>query len=156
METIMCQPNSLKQLNIEEIKMFCQLWEELSRSKIGQQLWHRALEEFESAGLRASFYANDSDVKILQANRSFLRSIESIYQTTLRYVDTSEENNLKPVHLPPYEPYARQTPAPSTTQARRPEKKQMNLKEENEVYDIMDDTDLEDCTRGISRMKCQE
>ncbi|THX24742.1 hypothetical protein D6D10_10069 [Aureobasidium pullulans] len=123
METIMCQPNSLKKINFEEIKMFCQLWEELSSSKIGQQLWHRALEEFESAGLRGSFYANDSDVKILQANRSFLRSIESIYQTTLRYVDTSEENNLKPVHLPTYEPYARQTPAPSTTQARRPEKK---------------------------------
>lgn len=152
----MCQPNSLKKINFEEIKMFCQLWEELSRSEIGQQLWHRALEEFESAGLRGSFYANDSDVKILQANRSFLRSIESIYQTTLRYVDTSEENSLKPAHLPPYEPYARQTPAPSTTQARRPEKKQMNLKEEDEEYDIMDDTDLEDCTRGISGMKCQE
>ncbi|THZ43296.1 hypothetical protein D6C86_08177 [Aureobasidium pullulans] len=152
----MCQPNSLKKINFEEIKMFCQLWEELSSSKIGQQLWHRALEEFESAGLRASFYANDSDVKILQANRSFLRSIESIYQTTLRYVDTSEENSLKPAHLPTYEPYARQTPAPSTTQARRPEKKQTNLKEEDEEYDIMDDTDLEDCTRGISRMKCQE
>lgn len=151
----MCQPNSLKKINIEEIKMFCQLWEELSRSEIGKQLWHRALEVFKSAGPRSSLYANDSDVKILQANRSFLRSIESIYQTTLRYVDTSEENNLKPVHLPTYEPYARQTPAPSTTQARRSEKKQMNIKEEDEEYEIMDDTDLEDCTRGISRMNCQ-
>ncbi|THY27965.1 hypothetical protein D6D01_04086 [Aureobasidium pullulans] len=152
----MCQPNSLKKLNIEEIKMFCQLWEELSRSKIGKHLWRRSLEEFRSADSRGFLYGNDSDIKILQANRSFLRSIESIYQTTLHYIDTLEENSLKPAHLPPYEPYARQTPTSSTTQARRSEKKQMNIKEADEEYDILDEADLEDCTRGISRMNCQE
>ncbi|CAD0084666.1 unnamed protein product [Aureobasidium vineae] len=129
------------------LRMFTILWNMVLQSDTARYFDQMLSEQPEHylQGLH-NLYNQRSDAKMLEANRSFLKSLESLRDTNQNYLNNTQPASAKSVTSP--------LPARPPTPLRQnsfPVPSQLTRHDEQE-YDLVRDYDVERCTKKFDKL----